>query len=61
MHNDPASRAALAAANELPASDLTDGQVADLLAFLHALTDEGSLDLRHLVPERVPSESPIAD
>jgi len=31
----------------------------DLVAFLHALTDEAARDLRGVIPERVPSGLPI--
>ncbi|MDF1701981.1 MAG: cytochrome c peroxidase [Planctomycetota bacterium] len=54
-------RAAVAAANEQPVVALADEEVADLLAFLHALTDERSRNLGHLVPERVPSGLPVSD
>lgn len=37
-----------------PAS-LTDAEVADLVAFLKSLTAPGARDLRHLIPESVPS------
>ena len=48
-------------ANELPAIKLEDSEVADLLAFLEALTDPRSRDQRDLVPPRVPSGLPVAD
>jgi cytochrome c peroxidase len=38
---------------------LDDAQIADLLAFLGALTDPAAADLDHLVPEQVPSGLPI--
>jgi cytochrome c peroxidase len=41
--------------------DLSDRDVDDLIAFLNALTDPAALDLRHLVPTRVPSGLPLAD
>lgn len=40
---------------------LTDADVADLMAFLSALTDPGSINLYHLVPDSVPSGLPVAD
>ena len=52
---DPARVDAIAAANELIPVSLTDSEVADLLDFLHALTDPASLDLRGDVPGQVPS------
>ena len=52
---DPAEVAAIAAANELAPVALNDEEIADLIAFLHALTDEVSLKGRLGAPERVPS------
>jgi cytochrome c peroxidase len=40
---------------------LSDRDVDDLIAFLQSLTDPAALDLRHLVPDRVPSGLPLAD
>ncbi len=40
---------------------LTDEEVADLMAFLSALTDPSSLNLLHLVPDSVPSGLPVDD
>ncbi|MDW8317320.1 MAG: FG-GAP-like repeat-containing protein [Anaerolineae bacterium] len=40
---------------------LDDGQIADLLAFLEALTDPRAADLSYLTPEAVPSGLPVAD
>jgi cytochrome c peroxidase len=57
IQSDPTRRAAIAAANEMPAVHLNQREVTYLVDFLHALTDPGSLDLRHNVPQRVPSES----
>jgi cytochrome c peroxidase len=51
----------IAQANQLPPLALSDGEVADLLAFLASLTDAGSRDLSALVPERVPSGLSIED
>ena len=39
--------------------DLTDGEVADLVAFLKSLTDPAARDLSALVPARVPSGLPV--
>jgi cytochrome c peroxidase len=39
--------------------DLSDEQVADLVAFLNALTDPAAIDLDHLIPESVPSGLPV--
>lgn len=38
---------------------LTEGEVADLVAFLRSLTDPAARDLRALVPARVPSGLPV--
>ncbi len=59
--DDGARRSAIAAACELPPRHLSDDQIADLIAFLHALTDWSSLDLRDEVPPEVPSGLPIMD
>lgn len=48
-------RGQIASANRLPPAELTDAEVADLVAFLESLTDPASRDLAHLVPDRVPS------
>ncbi len=39
--------------------DLTDDEIADLIAFLEALTAPSSQDLTHLIPESVPSGLPV--
>lgn len=39
--------------------DLNKNEVDDLMNFLHALTDRECLDMRHLVPKRVPSKISI--
>ncbi len=54
-------RQALAAANALAPVRLSDGEIGDLVAFLHALTDPASQNLAHLVPAQVPSGLPVAD
>jgi cytochrome c peroxidase len=59
--NDSSRLAAIAEANELRTTRLDEGELADLLDFLHALTDPGSLDLRRDVPMTVPSGLPVAD
>jgi len=43
----------------LAVPDLSDDEIADLVAFLGALTDPAAADLGHLVPERVPSGLPV--
>ncbi len=60
-YDDPAKRARIAAANELAPVRLTPHQVTLIVEFLRALTDPRSVDLRWLVPARVPSELPLAD
>jgi len=52
---DPQEVSAIAAANELPAIDLSDEEVSQLLAFLDALTDPISVTGRLGVPATVPS------
>ncbi|MCP4329927.1 MAG: cytochrome-c peroxidase [Alphaproteobacteria bacterium] len=58
---DSSDWAGVAKANELSPIGLTDFEVADLVAFLAALTDPSSVDLSHLVPSEVPSGLPIYD
>ncbi len=43
----------------LAVPDLSDAEIADLVAFLGALTDPAASDLGHLIPERVPSGLPV--
>ncbi len=57
--DDPAEMEAIAASNELSPMDLTDAQIADLIAFLGALTDEAGANGRLGVPESVPSGLPV--
>ena len=52
---------AIAAANELAPVRLHEKQIADLIEFLHALTDPAALDLRNDMPASVPSGLPLAD
>ncbi|MFP6880574.1 MAG: cytochrome c peroxidase, partial [Roseibacillus sp.] len=61
VQDDPVLRAAIAAANELDLPHLNDKKVQDLIAFIGALTDPASLDLRIAVPKSVPSGLPIFD
>ena len=61
MQRTPELRSRIAAANELEPRDLSDREVADLVAFLHALTDPAMQDTVRLVPAEVPSGLPVAD
>lgn len=56
---DPAEVDAIAAANVLAPQNLSDGAVADILAFLGALTDPQSLRGALGVPQTVPSGLPV--
>jgi len=58
---DAERREGIAASIELAHVALTDEEVSDLMEFLYALTDYGCVDLRHLIPERVPSGLPVYD
>ena len=58
---DAARIAAIADASELAPVDLDETDIANLLAFLHALTDPAAHDLRGDLPESVPSGDPLAD
>jgi cytochrome c peroxidase len=53
--NDPAQRIEIAAAIELAPQPLSEDQIADLLAFLHALTDPVAAAGRLGIPQTVPS------
>ena len=59
--NDPQTTAAIAQANELSPSSLSDRDIEDLLDFLQALTDPSAQDLRKTVPASVPSGLPLAE
>jgi len=61
VHNDASSRASLASSIELDPVTLSDQQFSNLMAFLHALTDTASLDMRSTVPSSVPSGLPLGD
>lgn len=56
---DPAEMAAIAAANELEPMELSDDDVAALIAFLETLTDTAGAEGRLGVPESVPSGLPV--
>jgi cytochrome c peroxidase len=59
--DDLARVEAIAAANELAPVDLDEKQIADLIEFLHALTDPAAIDLRKDMPASVPSGLSLAD
>jgi cytochrome c peroxidase len=61
VQDDDVLRGKIAAANELSRRKLKDSEVDDLMAFLQALTDPASLDLRINVPMTVPSGLPVSD
>lgn len=61
VQNDASRRGRIAFACELPPRQLSDSQVAEIIDFLHALTDPRSLDLRDEVPMTVPSGLPVFD
>lgn len=53
---------AIAEANELKANrGIKERDIRDLIAFLNALTDNASIDLRHDIPSAVPSGLPVFD
>jgi len=60
-HNDLTARAGRANTNQLPAMSLTDGQVSELIAFMHALTGESALHVKDKIPLTVLSKLPVAD
>jgi len=47
--------------NELASVDLSEEEFAELMSFLHTLTDSSSLDQRHTVPSSVPSGLTLAE
>ncbi|MEX5727363.1 cytochrome c peroxidase [Rhodovulum iodosum] len=55
----PEDLAAIAAANELALQELSDSEIAQLIAFLGSLTDRASLAGRLGVPDEVPSGLPV--
>ena len=62
-YNNPDITEGIADAIEIepPKHPLSEQNIADLLDFLHALTDPSAGDLRALVPTRVPSGLPMAE
>lgn len=61
VQDDPATVTAIAAANALAPVYLSEKEIAQLIDFLHALTDPAALDLRGDVPPQVASGLPLAD
>ncbi len=59
--SDPVRRQEIAGANELAPTQLKPARIDDLLAFLDALTDPASIDLRNDVPAAVPSGLPLVE
>ncbi|MDQ8191296.1 cytochrome-c peroxidase [Roseibacillus persicicus] len=55
------SRQAIAEANELMPVELSESEIAQVIAFLHALTDPDTLDLSAEEPTAVPSGLPVPD
>lgn len=53
--NDAVEQASIVSANTLRPVELSDAEVADLIAFMHALTDRAGVDGRLGSPETVPS------
>lgn len=61
VHDDAASRSALAGAIEIQPVSLTEKEMGYIVDFLNALTDTSSLDMRSTAPTRVPSGLTLAD
>ena len=57
--HDSLEQAAIAAANELPPSNLSTTEITQIVAFLNALSDTDSLSGRLGVPRSVPSGLPV--
>jgi len=60
-YEDPVRRAAVMSAIEIEPVALDTRELADLLAFLEALTDRGFHGLRDAIPMEVPSGIPVAE
>lgn len=58
---DVVLRQELADANELLPQTLAQRDIDALVAFLHALTDRASLNMRDMIPDSVPSGLPVGD
>lgn len=61
VQQHPELREQIAKAIELQPIALSDAEIKLLVAFLENLTDPSSLELSHVVPERVPSGLPVED
>ncbi len=61
VQDNPALVEQIANASELSPIHLSEKQFQNLMAFLHALTDPNSLDLRKTVPKKVPSRLRLHD
>ena len=59
--DNPISVSSIAAASELAPTRLTEREIQNLLEFLHALTDQSSVDLRRDVPQSLPSGNTLAE
>lgn len=59
LMQDTAERYAIAKANELPAQQLRDEEVSEIIVFLKALKDDQSLAGRLGIPKKVPSGLPV--
>jgi cytochrome c peroxidase len=57
--HDPDEQAAIAAANELSPSNLSETEIIQIVAFLNALSDTASLAGKLGVPQTVPSGLPV--
>jgi cytochrome c peroxidase len=60
-HNDPEARFSRGRTNELAPNPLTDEEVGQLIAFMHALTGASVHDVKDKIPLEVLSKLPIAD
>ena len=61
LMNDEATKIAIAESSDLMAQTLSSRDVKSLIAFLNALTDPDSVDLRDQTPAYVPSGLPLFD
>jgi cytochrome c peroxidase len=61
VQSDESRRQAIADSAEVNPVRLGDAEIADLIAFLHTLTDSACLDLRRNVPRAVPSGLTLAE
>lgn len=61
VHSDFSARDQIALSSQIPDINLTEREIDRLIDFLESLTDTSSLNIRHHMPDWVPSGLPIFD